>query len=123
MQSNWLRAGSALVFALLAAAGSVRAAPYLRDQGWLPEPEERLYTIINLTEDPHAFAACPLNTDALRQEIEQQMTARFLRGVYSPIAEGPDVATHEVEARLVSGSSCEWQRRVRYRGDVRDITS
>lgn len=109
VKNDLLRAGLALAASLAMSAGAVQAAPWLRAQGYLGEPEERLYTILNLTEDMTAYTACPLDEDALRRQVERDLAAAGARGVYSPIAGGPDVLTIEAVARWQDDSAgCRW---------------
>ncbi len=116
--SDSFRAVLAVLGAFALAVAAVKAAPWLRQQGYLPTPEERLYTIINLTEDPEAFIACPLNEAAWRDQIEAQLAQNFVKGVFSPIADGPDVMTHELEARHSPEAGCEWHRHIRFMGET-----
>lgn len=116
MQSDLMRAGAALVVAAMMAGGAVWASPHLGLAADLPR-EERLYSILNITEDPSVWAACPLDQPALRSQIEARLAAERLDGVFSPIAEGPDVMMHEVEARLADDQVCDWTIRVNYQGN------
>lgn len=122
MKSDVLRAGLAVIITLVLSTGAVQAAPWLKSKGYWPqafsEPEDRLYTIINLTEDPDAYMACPVDENLMRSRIENELASRAIRGVYTPLGEGPDVMTHEIEARLDERSNCLWTGLVRFRGEI-----
>ena len=109
MRSDVMRAGLALAGALALSTGAVQAAPWLKAQGYWPAPPERLYTIINLTEDVSAYTACPLDEWAMRSQIEDRLSARGSLGIYSPIAEGDEVLTIEAVAIWHSETqACRW---------------
>ncbi|MBR9826166.1 MAG: hypothetical protein GYB36_10240 [Alphaproteobacteria bacterium] len=114
MKADIARAALALTATLVLSAGAVQAAPWLKAQGYWPqtlsEPADQLYTILNLTEDVSAFVACPLDENGLRTRIENGLAVRGARGVYSPIAEGPEVLTIEAVAVLENENrTCLWQ--------------
>lgn len=118
MRSDVFRASSAVLLAALGGAGLVQAAPGLRDAGVLPAPapaREIVYTVINLTESFDAHSACPLDIETMRAGTAEELAGARVVPVYSPIADGPDVLTHEVEARLEDGH-CRWEARFLYQG-------
>ncbi|MEC9249057.1 MAG: hypothetical protein VX501_00280 [Pseudomonadota bacterium] len=117
MQSDLMRAGSLLVATAVLAGGAVWASPHLGLAATDLPREQRLYSILNITEDPSVWAACPLDQSALRSRIESRLAANNLDAVYSPIADGPDVMMHEAEARMADDQDCDWTIRVNYQGN------
>ena len=118
MQSDLVRAGAALGMTVLLAGGALWASPRLGLAAAAAMPgEERLYSILNITEDAQVYAACPLDQTQLRSDIEARLAAQNLDAVYSPIADGPDVMMHEVEARLSDSEACHFTIRVNYQGN------
>lgn len=140
MKSDTGRALGALITAAILATGVVQALPAMRDAGWITAPEaeaaglrpELLYAVINLTDAYDALEACPLDLGDARSRIESGLANARVRPVFTPIAEGPDVLVHEVEAQLKTGADgetvCAWQTTTLYGGnrhdqrDVRDLT-
>lgn len=128
MTSDTGRALGALFTAAILATGLVQALPALRDAGWLPEPvaeaasadrprTELLYAVINLTDSYAALQACPLDLDQAQSRIETALTDSRFNPVFTPIAEGPDVLVHELEAMVDDGSqTCSWQATTLYAG-------
>ena len=118
MKSDLMRAGGLLGATIVMAGGAVWASPHLglaaTSNGL---NEERLYSILNMTEDPTVWAACPLDQSGLRAQIESRLADNNLAPVFSPIADGPDVMMHEVEARLAENDACDWTIRVNYQGN------
>lgn len=102
----------------LAVTGSAAGAlvvftPELRAAGILPEPAPQrdvVYTFINITDDFATRQACPLDLVAARRKVESGLGAS-VRPVYSPIADGPDILVHEVEAVQRDGD-CQWSSTV-----------
>jgi len=121
MQSDLMRAGSLLVTTVVLAGGAVWASPRLGVAATDAPREQRLYSILNITEDPSVWAACPLDQSALRSQIEARLATDNLDAVYSPIADGPDVMMHEAEARLADDRDCDWTIRVNYQGNSHTI--
>ena len=119
MNSDGLRAIGAVLVSACLGMGLVHAAPELRNAGFLPEtttgisaPEpqrELVYAIINMTEEMDARMACPLDIDTARLRVEAGLQGQAIKPVYSPVAEGPDVLTHEISARLNrTANECLW---------------
>lgn len=109
MQSDLMRAGTALVVATGLAGGAVWASPHLGLAVTDLPHEERLYSILNITEDPTVWTACPLDQSALRARIETRLAGENLQGIYSPIASGPDVLMIEAQAAYDSANeTCAW---------------
>jgi len=119
-RSDLIRATGVLGVALAAGIALAAYAPALREAGILPpagaradiERPELVYTIINVTESLSARQACPLDLDLARPRIETRLAGSGVIPVFSPIAEGPDVLTHEVMADTARSSStmqtCQW---------------
>ena len=132
MTSDTGRALGALFTAAILATGFVQALPALRDAGWLPEPQadaavlhpELLYAVINLTDAYDALQACPLDLGKARTRIESGLAGTPVTPVYTPIAEGPDVLVHEVEAQLQTRPGgeiiCAWHTTTLYGGNRHD---
>lgn len=117
---HW-RAIGALGVSAAFAAGLVLVAPQVRAAGGAINPVEAelVYTIINVTEDLAARSACPLDLASARHRAEAGLHAAELNPVFSPIADGPGVLMHEVEAEWVSreaGTPCRWASRARLDG-------
>lgn len=136
MTSDFGRALGALVISCIGGAALVAAAPTLHERGWITPaetapPQDVYYAIIDLTEDYDIISACPLDLDAARIRVEDALKARNFNPVFSPIAEGPDVLVHEVQARpaQTAGRDCVWDTTTLYAGhrlamtDHRDITA
>lgn len=132
MTSDTGRAIGALITAVILATGVVQALPAMRDAGWIAAPEaetaglrtELLYAVINLTDAYDALQACPLDLDEARSRVETGLSGAQVIPVYTPIAEGPDVLVHEVEARLKTGAdgeiACAWHTTTLYGGNRHD---
>jgi hypothetical protein len=120
MVSDMTRASAAVIIAAGLGAGLSASAPALREAGFLPAdvvapaPTELVYTIINMTEDLDARAACPLDLAKAREHAEAGLTQANLKPVYSPIAGGPDVITHEVS----TDQTCLWTATTYFAGTV-----
>jgi|GEM_PF-2412156 len=117
-RSDVFRAAGALALALAGAVALSAWAPELRAAGLLPELAERpelVYTVIDVTESVRARQACPLDMAAARDRIEHQLHRLGVAPVYSPIAEGPGVLTHEIEADA-EPTSCRWTVTARLNG-------
>lgn len=116
-RSDVFRAASALGLSLAAAVALSAWAPELRAAGLLPEPAARpelVYTVIDVTESVRARQACPLDLAAARERIEPRLARLGVAPVYSPIAEGRDVLTHEVAAE--AAPACRWTVTARLNG-------
>ena len=116
-RSDVFRAACALGLSLAGAVALSAWAPDLRAAGILPapaEPPELVYTVIDVTESVRARQACPLDMAAARDRIERQLGRLGVAPVYSPIAEGPGVLTHEVEA--AAEPACHWTVTARLNG-------
>lgn len=132
MNSDTGRALGALITAAILATGVVQALPAMRDAGWIAAPEaeaaglrsELLYAVINLTDGYDALRACPLDLEEARTRVETGLSGAPVIPVYTPIAEGPDVLVHEVEARLKTGADgetvCAWHTTTLYGGNRHD---
>jgi len=115
--SDLFRAAGLLAATAAGAAALAGFAPELRAAGVLPAPAERetlVYTVIEMTERFDTRRACPLDLDTARQKIERQIDRLGFQPVYSPIADGPDVLTHEFLAERNVGipaaaPACAWQ--------------
>ena len=115
--SDLFRAAGLLAATAAGAAALAGFTPELRAAGVLPAPAERealVYTVIEMTERFDTRRACPLDMNTARQKIERQIDRLGFQPVYSPIAGGPDVLTHEFLAeRDVSpqagAQACAWQ--------------
>ncbi len=128
MQSDTGRALGALVISCAGAVALVAASPALHRAGWISAPhkpvaesgsQDLLYAIIDLTEEYEIMAACPLDLEAAKTRVESALRARNLNPVYTPIAEGPGVLIHEVEALEASDASvtpCVWRSTTLYAG-------
>jgi len=127
IKSDGLRAFGAVLVSVCLGAGLVHAAPQLREAGFLPaatltpaisEPQQELvYAIINMTEEMDARMACPLDLGLARSRVEAGLKDKAVHPVYSPIAQGPDVLTHEISARLnTEKSECLWTTVTLYAG-------
>ncbi|WP_203292120.1 hypothetical protein [Maricaulis parjimensis] len=118
-RSDVFRAAMALAVTGSAASALVVFTPELRAAGILPEPlpqRELVYTFINITDDLDARQACPLDLDAAKSQVESGL-GQTVRPVYSPIADGPDILVHEVEAVHRDGD-CEWSSTVLIGGQL-----
>jgi len=116
-RSDVFRAAGALGLSLAAAVALSAWAPELRAAGLLPEPAERpelVYTVIDVTESVRARQACPLDLATARDRIERRLVRMGVAPVYSPIAEGPGVLTHEIEAD--AEPACRWTVTARLNG-------
>lgn len=132
MKTDTGRALGALITAAILATGVVQALPAMRDAGWIVVPEadaaslhpELLYAVINLTDAYDALQACPLDLDDARTRVETGLSGAPVIPVYTPIAEGPDVLVHEVEALLKTGTDgetvCAWHTTTLYGGSRHD---
>ena len=112
-RSDVFRAAMALAVTASAASALVVFTPELRAAGLLPEPvpqRELVYTFINITDELDTRQACPLDLDAARTQVEAGLQGA-VRPVYSPIADGPDILVHEVEAVELNGG-CQWSSTV-----------
>ena len=119
-RSDLIRATGVLGVALAAGIALAAYAPELREAGVLPRAvagtdlarPELVYTIINVTESLSARQACPLDLDLARPRIEARLAGLGVTPVFSPIAEGPDVLTHEVMADTAplagTTQTCRW---------------
>jgi len=127
MNSDVFRAMGAVLVSAGLGVGLVQAAPELRKAGLLPEaataisssvpPRELVYAIINMTEEMDARTACPLDMDIARLRVETGLQSHAVKPVYSPVAEGPDVLTHEISAQLdTAGTRCLWTAVTLYAG-------
>lgn len=117
LASDVFRAATALAAALAGAVALSAWAPELRAAGLLPaaaEPPELVYTVIDVTESVRARRACPLDLAAARDRIERRLGRMGVAPVYSPIAEGPGVLTHEIAAD--AGPACRWTVTARLNG-------
>jgi hypothetical protein len=120
MKSDLTRAIAAVLLAAGLGAGLSTSAPALREAGYLPAaipapaPTELVYTIINMTEDLDARAACPLDLAKAREQAEAGLIDDSLKPVYSPIAGGPDVITHEIFTDV----SCKWTATTYFAGTI-----
>jgi hypothetical protein len=120
MQSDLTRAIVIVVIATASGAGLVHAAPELREAGLLPAAQpapELVYTILNLTDDMQAITACPIDLAETQRLAETALRRQRVRPVYSPIAGGPDVLTHEIAANFTSGE-CQWTAQTVFRGQT-----
>jgi hypothetical protein len=116
-RSDVVRAASALALSLAGAVALTGFAPELRAAGLLPEPADRpdlIYTVIDMTESVETRRACPLDLEAAQSRIEASLVRLGVDPVYSPIAEGPDVLTHEVRADRTE--TCRWTVLARLNG-------
>lgn len=113
--SDLFRAAGLLAATAAGAAALAGFAPELRAAGVLPAPAGRetlVYTVIEMTERFDTRRACPLDLDTARHKIERQIDRLGFQPVYSPIADGPDVLTHEFLAEhdvSAPASACAWQ--------------
>ncbi|MED5549415.1 MAG: hypothetical protein VX529_08650 [Pseudomonadota bacterium] len=111
--SDLFRAVGILAATAAGAAALAGFAPELRAAGVLPAPAERqvlVYTVIEMTEHFDARRACPLDLGSARAKIEGQIDRLGFQPVYSPIADGPGVLTHEFLAEHpASAGGCTWQ--------------
>ena len=113
IRSDVFRAVMALAVTGSTAGALVVFTPELRATGLLPDPAPQrdvVYTFINITDDLDTRQPCPLDLAAARQKVETGL-GRAVRPVYSPIADGPDILVHEVEAVRHNGD-CQWSSTV-----------
>jgi hypothetical protein len=119
--------GRSMACAIFAASPAVWI-PHVSAQQSQPESvpksgSEILHTLINLTEDLEARARCPLDTTAAQSAIQAGFNRRNLNAIYSPVADGQDVVTHELVALpaplgtdIEPTETCLWQTTIMFRG-------
>jgi hypothetical protein len=120
---------------LLICASAVTGPLAARANAWALQPEaqpadpshpEVLYTLINVTEDLETRSMCPLDYEAVHAVIQAEFNQRNVKAVYSAIANGHSVMTHELASLTASNhppdqaqNSCLWQTTIWYRGTRR----